>query len=614
MSVAACLVIDYLLASRQGRLSVHLIVFFMSEAPYILRYCAEHFGWSFAPSVAAVACALCVGWELLRRWVFKPPPPRFVFITGALGALLASFGLPTLPVYAGDQQATLAGDLLTEVLRPVVKAAGPSKHTVTVKNATSSVTRLPHIVMFHIEAARPDVLSNHTTPFLANLLRADSARLHPVFATVPMTLKSAWELLCGTIPSLSADYREHQHEEFRSYCLPRILRGLGYRTVCAKTDPDHSQIPQVVLGFDDVITEEDPKRLIDRVDRWLVTNASRDQLVFIYFYYSGSHSPYNVEQLQNRRQYPAVVQQFHEEEWWNTYMNMVHRADRCAEHFRKMLESRNICSSESLWLIFGDHSESLPGDVEGPLQWQKFYMRGASVRLDFVHTFAVVQHPTWTKLGESSIAPRQFADFYATVLDAIGLKAQGPIFLGVPLNQLGPPSRTTYSYMWLDSTQCAKRRQGVTQLLHRNGIELYNTEMDPSETTAVHIAKNSSLEADCFDNLFVVNDHYRQGIPNARRDFQSAVRTRLLLRSALDVHLNVSSQEPDGTRRFQGVLAPFGEAVFANARGLWVASDRNGQRQFFNAFDSFVIIDLHGQIPHAPRFHGENVQPSCGFH
>merc|ERR1719174_2056458 len=76
-------------------------------------------------------------------------------------------------VHAGDQQGTIAGDLLTEVLtqalRPATKMELQDNRLAT-SNATSRLQGLPHVVMTHVEAARLDIVNNRTTPFLSGLL------------------------------------------------------------------------------------------------------------------------------------------------------------------------------------------------------------------------------------------------------------------------------------------------------------------------------------------------------------------------------------------------------------------------------------------------------------
>jgi hypothetical protein len=607
MCIALAVVINQLLASRGGRLSFHLIVFFFSNATYILHYVASHHEaktrgiWKytgFYPVLVVGLICLVACWDLLRRKVRKVPPSRHVFYVGVASGLVASFAFPGLALYAGDQQGTIAGDLLTEVLtqalRPATKMELQDNRLAT-SNATSRLQGLPHVVMTHVEAARLDIVNNRTTPFLSGLLNSGEGSLHTVFASISITLKSAWELLCGTMPSISGDVKEWQHAQFKAYCLPRVLRGLGYRTLCAKTDLGLSLVPKDVFGFEDVIAEEDPKQLLKLVDEWLAKRAKDNELVFIYFYYIGSHAPYSADRLQRRDQYPVSIQQFHKDPAWNTYANMIHRADRCIEHLRDMLALRGLCAQNTAWLVFGDHSEHIKEDPN--------LIRPFSISLESARTFVVTQLPTWVGQADTGKELRRFADLHATVLDVVGLIASGSSFPGISLRKEVRRNRGVYTFMHTDSSQCAKRQLGFSRLMHSDGVELYNTALDPHEEFPIRKGQDLSMESDCVKKWVEVNHQYRQSIPNINKH-QSGLHhfaaSLLHVWSVVKDPVILFSYASNGTKVQRFILEPGGEFALTGAGGRWAAHSLNGMVQEFNAEDSSVVIDMQQRIVRTP--------------
>lgn len=199
--------VDLALAYRRGRLSIHLIVFTFSDPGYIFKYCQSHFGPILVPVLLIGAGSIVAAWDMLRRLIRSSPPPQLVAVVGVVCAAVVSFMIPFLPVYAGHQQGTFVGDFLAKGLR--LSEVSLPKHVVRVGDVPSF---LLHVVMVHIEAARRDILSSEWTPFLHEF--AKKGKTHTIIAQTPMTLKSAWEALCGTAPAILANYAEHQVFEF----------------------------------------------------------------------------------------------------------------------------------------------------------------------------------------------------------------------------------------------------------------------------------------------------------------------------------------------------------------------------------------------------------------
>mmetsp|Transcript_20871 Transcript_20871/g.38081 ORF Transcript_20871/g.38081 Transcript_20871/m.38081 type:complete len:720 (-) Transcript_20871:256-2415(-) len=627
--------IDIALKLNKGRLSVHLMVFALEHASYVFTFCKAHFGIFFVPALATGAGLVALAWDAVRRLSRSPPHLGVVVCLGVLGAVLACSVLPTLPEYAGDRQGTLAGDVLTDILRkPLARVdarRGQQTHSiswssessapVSSENSAPAGTGLPNLLMFHLEAARWEVLHNaNVTPFFNAMQDEEGASeedvlsmVAPMITMTPMTLKSVWEGLCGTAPAVSADFREHQNKEFRLSCLPRLLRSLGYTTVCAKSDTTLPHIPKVVFGFDEVIADMHPERLVDRVGDWLQSNASAGRPVFIYFFYSGSHSPYHLERLSQDDQYVLPVQSFHEDPTWNVYLNMMHRGDRCANHLVKVLENNGLHAGNSLHFFFGDHGETLPGD--SPVVGHRMSPHGSSVTLEQVRTFVLAQFPNGmiqrhqrSKRPGSRAELRRFSDMHATILEVLGLQAGGPLFFGESLLHPAPADRTIFSYNWFDAAQCARRSSNATDLLRYGHADHVDRLGDPDEANAEHSPSLAlSVQEDCFRHMYMINDFYRHAVPVYLwapvhpEEYENDCLVRSLSGEEFQLDRLASGTAKETLR-----CPPSRDASIASSSGKWIATTDDGQAYEFDAEAGLIILPFSSKLEKdGPKVEGE---------
>mmetsp|Transcript_39183 Transcript_39183/g.92226 ORF Transcript_39183/g.92226 Transcript_39183/m.92226 type:complete len:714 (+) Transcript_39183:34-2175(+) len=626
-SIGLAFGIDIALKLNKGRLSVHLVVFALEHAQYVFTFCKAHFGFLFVPALAAGGMVVAVAWDRLRRLSGRPPQLATVVSVGLLGAGIAALVLPSLPEYAGDRQGTLAGDVLTDFLRqPVVRVdarRGSRTHSVrwqepeAASDSDEVGAGLPHLLMYHLEAARWEVLQNSSVmPFFGSVQESEDdvlSMIAPMLTMTPMTLKSVWEGLCGLPPAVSADFREHQNKEFRLNCLPRLLRSLGYTTVCAKSDTSLPHIPKVVFGFDEVIAEMDPERLVDRVGEWLQSNATAGKPVFIYFFYSGSHSPFNVERLDHDDQYDLPVQGFHQDPTWNVYLNMMHRGDHCARHLVEVLEANGLHANASVRMFFGDHGETLPGD--SPVIGHRMSPHGSSVALEQVRTFILAQFP-WQHLQQGNLMAhrglspgvRRFSDLHATMLQVLGLEAAGPLFFGESLLNPVPSERVVFSYNWFDASQCARRWGNVTDLLRYGQLHHYDTVRDPEERmakSAPHLL--STVQEDCFQHMYLINDYYRHAVPVYlwAPVHPEEYENDCLVRTMGSLAVQLSRISSHGDEEETVMLPPWRDASIPSSSGRWIARASDGQEMEFDAADGLVVLPFREQASASTTLLGE---------
>jgi len=622
--------IDIALKLNKGRLSVHLMIFALEHASYVFSFCKAHFGIFFVPALAGGAGLVALAWDAVRRLSRSSPDLGVIVCVGLLGAALAGSVFPSLPEYAGDRQGTLAGDVLTDILRqPLARVdarRGQQTHSIGWRNDTLAPgDGLPNLLMFHLEAARWEVLHNaNVTPFFSTI--QDDARqseedllsmVAPMVTMTPMTLKSVWEGLCGTPPAVSADFREHQNKEFRLNCLPRLLRSLGYATVCAKSDTSLPHIPKVVFGFEEVIADISPERLVDRVGDWLQSNASAGRPVFLYFFYSGSHSPYNVERLHHQDQYALPVRSFHADPTWNVYLNMMHRGDHCASRLVEVLEANGRRAKDSLHFFFGDHGETLPGDL--PVVGHRMSPHGSSVTLDQVRTFilaqlpnSVVEHQRRQELRSPGIGAevfRRFSDVHATVLEVLGLQARGRLFFGVSLLHPAPADRTIFSYNWFDAAQCARRTSNSTHLLRYGHADHIDRLEDPEEA---NMESNPSLvnivQEDCFRHMYMINDFYRHAVPVYlwAPVHPEEYENDCLVRSLSGEEFHLERRASDMSKETM-ICSPHRDASIASSSGRWIARAADGQAHEFDAEDGLVVLPFSTKLAEE----GHRVEGEC---
>eukprot|EP00929_Paragymnodinium_shiwhaense_P055323 TRINITY_DN27726_c0_g1_i2.p1 TRINITY_DN27726_c0_g1~~TRINITY_DN27726_c0_g1_i2.p1 ORF type:complete len:712 (-),score=115.18 TRINITY_DN27726_c0_g1_i2:330-2465(-) len=309
----------------------------------------------------------------------------------------------------------------------------------------TKLKQFPPLLFFHWEAgsqfALAQQLASHCSalPHLCELLQREDARADEMVTTVPMTLKTSWEILCGTPPAITSDFREHG-SALRRQCLPRVLASCcNYTSILAKTDVNLPQLPKTVFGFDEVIVADDDAALLNSLRRRLGELGALDgeRPVFVYFYANHAHAPYPPDAVaESERGHSA-----HPIE--DVFFALHRRTDNVARQLAAFWPppmapgAAEWTSRNGFSAYFGDHGEELFEDAPA---------HGNSLDEKVTRAFVVSEQRAFRRAGPTPQGLRRPADLYNTVLDLVSVRAQGSLHLGKSLFEDGHANLTSYSF------------------------------------------------------------------------------------------------------------------------------------------------------------------------
>eukprot|EP00747_Dinoflagellata_sp_TGD_P093652 gnl/TRDRNA2_/TRDRNA2_165837_c1_seq2.p1 gnl/TRDRNA2_/TRDRNA2_165837_c1~~gnl/TRDRNA2_/TRDRNA2_165837_c1_seq2.p1 ORF type:complete len:454 (-),score=61.86 gnl/TRDRNA2_/TRDRNA2_165837_c1_seq2:25-1356(-) len=310
-----------------------------------------------------------------------------------------------------------------------------ASHHVELKRNQSSY---PPILLFHWEAGSRDLIYAHkrnrtATPFLSSITARDDVSVQHGVVTVPMTLKTSWEVICGIPPALASDFREHG-SALRRGCLPRVLgRCCNYHSILAKIDTQLPDLPQMVFGFDEVIIASDTAALLASLKSRL--EALGERAVFLYFYADDAHAPYELGRVSSDELgYSDTPTE-------DVFLALHHRIDATAQQLTAFWPPRPSTGAwqhrHGLVIYFGDHGENVQEKDAPP--------HGNSVSQEVTEVLLVVEHRAFSRSG-SMRSLRKMSDIFSTVVDITGLQADGPLHLGKSLLSDGHTELATFSF------------------------------------------------------------------------------------------------------------------------------------------------------------------------
>eukprot|EP00435_Cladocopium_sp_Y103_P043966 s1417_g12.t1 len=294
---------------------------------------------------------------------------------------------------------------------------------------TAGARDFPPLLIFHWEAGADLLLDDldggpvaNATPFLHQTLSRPDVFAGSAIASVPVTLKTAWEVLCGVPASLTSDFRE-QSSHLRHECLPRALRRCcGYHSLLAKTDKELPDIPRTVFGFEATVVAEDMDGLLPKIqaqlDAW---DAYGGAPVFVYFYGGDAHPPYYANKVDSSER------GYVESELLDIFLALNRRTDLAAEQLAKIWPPKPQGPwspwrrEHGLAFYLGDHGEQLTGHDPPP--------HGNLVSPDVSRTLLAVEARAFAPDFQPHCLVRM-ADIYATIASAVGLKLNGSLFVG----------------------------------------------------------------------------------------------------------------------------------------------------------------------------------------
>ncbi|CAJ1404654.1 unnamed protein product [Effrenium voratum] len=265
-----------------ARVSLPLVLFALQESAYVFRMVRPWLHFVLAASALLALPGILLLMAVRTRVKFhreaqsegkrKPrwriPQTLKLSLGGYCGWALwqirgesEGVGADLLSQLASDLGQMLYGQLLPSETREAL-----SLHSTSLP-AEGGPPVFPPLLIFHWEAGADvllDAANGNATPYLQRLLKRPDVFSGSAVTGVPVTLKTAWEVLCGTPASASADFRE-QGSALRRECLPRALRRCcNYRSVLAKTDQELPDLPRRVFGFEETIVAEDMDALLPK--------------------------------------------------------------------------------------------------------------------------------------------------------------------------------------------------------------------------------------------------------------------------------------------------------------------------------------------------------------
>lgn len=435
-----------------ARVSLPLIMFALSETQYALHVVTPWLRVAAAALllIAAVTAALGTAVAALVR---RLAPSRRTPWLMKLGLLV--FGLRRLWITGDRSRDGVGADLISQLsidFKSMVYGnlfSAPLADTLE-HNGVEVDRRLaqyPPLLLYHWEAGSADLLYNQSSravPYLRRVAdRADVVATQAV-VSMPMTLKSAWEVLCGVQPSLTSDFREHG-SLLRRECLPRVLRRCcRYHSILAKTDTQLPELPRRVFGFDEIMvaptTEELLQRLEARLSSLGALHGSKPAMV--YFYSDDAHAPYHATKVDaSERGYSQHLPE-------DVFLALHRRADNTAEQLGQFWPPRPApgaawAPEHGMTVFFGDHGELLDSTDPPP--------HGNSVIPSVTQALLVAERrafaPPASSTNDRAADLRRLADIYATVLDVVGLKTYGSLNRGLSLLHPGSHGKVvTYSF------------------------------------------------------------------------------------------------------------------------------------------------------------------------
>eukprot|EP00928_Gymnodinium_smaydae_P088445 TRINITY_DN72529_c0_g1_i1.p1 TRINITY_DN72529_c0_g1~~TRINITY_DN72529_c0_g1_i1.p1 ORF type:complete len:722 (+),score=56.68 TRINITY_DN72529_c0_g1_i1:127-2292(+) len=322
----------------------------------------------------------------------------------------------------------------------------------------------PPMLLFHWEAATHWLLhpslNCSVTPFLCSSLRRDDVvSVDNFYVTMPLTMKTAWEALCGTSAALSADFREHG-SILRRQCLPRFLaRCCGYVTILAKTDATLPELPRRVFGFTETIQADNSTVLLSmlrtRLEDLQASRVKSRRPVFVYYYADDAHSPYPAHKVSTlERGYSSHLAE-------DVFLALQRRTDDVARRLSEFFpppaaEGQPWKPEHGFTFYFGDHGEELLGRSTGTAE----VPHGHVVSKNATAVMVVFEQRAFASRGPSTLLRsasqdgqqhqklqlRRPADIFSTILELIGKRAVGELNIGKSLFGAGHDSLASFSF------------------------------------------------------------------------------------------------------------------------------------------------------------------------
>ncbi len=345
---------------------------------------------------------------------------------------------------------------------------------------------LPNIVFIVLESTtarattpyRPDL---DTTPNLKRLATL-GMKVEQAYSVVPHTSKSLVTSLCGTWPQLKTGVDEAKIGGLPQRCLPEILTEQGYRTAFFQTAAEDFEDRYALvhnLGFDFFRARDTLRRppysdvnyfgLEDEamVGPGIEWSAAEPGPFFATYLTLTTHHDYSTPASWEQRKYPGFIPR------QVTYLNAVRYVDDVVGKLIAAYEARGLADN-TLFVLFGDHGEAFSEHGRS--------MHDLVIWDEGLHIPMVLYGPNIVGVGQTITGERQQIDLVPTILDVLGLRAEGGSLPGSSL--LGPaPDRALYHSCWRSHRCQAIRQDGTKTIDHflDGPMQQFDIRTDPLE-------------------------------------------------------------------------------------------------------------------------------------
>lgn len=325
------------------------------------------------------------------------------------------------------------------------------------------------------------------TPNLERLAR-EGWKVRDASAVVPHTSKSLVATLCGSWPQLHSEIHEARMGGLPGRCLPDLLKELGYRTAFFQTADERFESRGALvhhMGFERFLSRDTL-----RGDAWATVNyfgieddamlkpglawstADPSRPFFTTYLTLTSHHDYGVPPDWPVREFPGIKPREAE------YLNAVAYVDAFLGKLVDAYRDAGLLEN-TLFVILGDHGEAF-GEHGRSMHDLVIWEEGLAIPMVLWGPGVLPPPPEGGGVIEGN---RQQVDVMPTVLDLLGVRAEGGYLAGTSLLSEVPGDRVLKHSCWR-SHRCLAKREGPTKTIdhYRDAaMQVFDLSADPLE-------------------------------------------------------------------------------------------------------------------------------------
>jgi arylsulfatase A-like enzyme len=336
-----------------------------------------------------------------------------------------------------------------------------------------------------------------TTPNLARFAR-EGWLARTAYAVVPHTSKAIVTTMCGTWPQLVSEIRETGPGGLPDRCLPLLLKELGYRTAFFQTANEAFENRGALIhrmGFDRFRSRDtlrggefqkvnyfgvEERAMLEPGLAW---SKEADGPFFATYLTLSSHHDYGTPTYWDQKAFPKVKARHAE------YLNAIRYVDDFAGRLVAAYEEAGLADN-TLFVFLGDHGEAF-GEHGRSMHDLVIYDEG--LRIPMVLYGPGVLDGTGVIDGA-----RQQIDVVPTLLDLLGVTAEGGSLPGTSLFEPVDAARTLFHSCWR-THRCLAKRTGANKVIDHyrdQAMQHFDLDQDPKERSD----KRADLPAEALES------------------------------------------------------------------------------------------------------------------